>query len=54
MLQLRWRKVHSLRPCPAVYIIGWWLFTQFEYVMFHHRIVSTRVVSDLQAKTHRF
>jgi len=27
-----------------VYIIFWWLFTKFEYVMFHHRIVSTRVV----------
>mmetsp|Transcript_37005 Transcript_37005/g.92124 ORF Transcript_37005/g.92124 Transcript_37005/m.92124 type:complete len:315 (-) Transcript_37005:130-1074(-) len=38
----------------AVYIIFWYLFSRFEYVIFHHRVVETRVVSDLQAKTHRF
>ena len=38
----------------AIYIIFWWIFTKFEYVVFHHRIVDTRVVSDLQAKSHRF
>lgn len=38
----------------AIYVIFWWLFSKFEYVIFHHRIVGTRVVSDLQAKSHRF
>ena len=38
----------------AVYVIFWWLFSKFEYVVFHHRIVNTRVVSDLQTKSHRF
>lgn len=38
----------------AVYVIFWWLFSKFEYVVFHHRVVDTRVVSDLQAKSHRF
>lgn len=38
----------------SVYVIFWWLFSKFEYVVFHHRVVDTRVVSDLQAKSHRF
>ena len=38
----------------AVYVIFWWLFSKFEYVVFHHRLVTTRVVSDVQPKSHRF
>lgn len=38
----------------AIYIIFWWIFSKFEYVVFHHRIVDTRVVSDLKEKSHRF
>ena len=38
----------------AVYVIFWWIFTKFEYLVFHHRIVQTRVVSDIQPKAHRF
>ena len=38
----------------AVYVIFWWIFTKFEHLVFHHRIVQTRVVSDIQPKAHRF
>ncbi|EEH59007.1 uncharacterized protein MICPUCDRAFT_56445 [Micromonas pusilla CCMP1545] len=38
----------------STYLIFWWLFTKFEWVVFHFRIVPTRVVSDLQTKSHRF
>ena len=38
----------------ALYVIFWWLFSKFEYVVFHHRLVNTRVVSDVQPKSHRF
>mmetsp|Transcript_16546 Transcript_16546/g.40497 ORF Transcript_16546/g.40497 Transcript_16546/m.40497 type:complete len:315 (-) Transcript_16546:168-1112(-) len=38
----------------SLYVVFHVLFTRFEYVVFHHRVVSTRVVSDLQPKTHRF
>ena len=38
----------------AVYVIFWWIFSKFEHVVFHHRLVHTRVVSDIQPKSHRF
>lgn len=38
----------------AVYVIFWWIFSKFEHVVFHHRLVDTRVVSDIQPKSHRF
>jgi transmembrane protein 231 len=38
----------------AIYVIFLWLFTKFEYVVFHHRLVNTRVVHDMTPKSHRF
>ena len=32
-----------------LYVLRW-----FEWFLFHHRLLHTRVISDLQLKAHRF
>ena len=48
MLKWGWVQVFSFL---AVFLF---LSARFEAVLFHHRLVPTRVVSDLDAKEHRF
>jgi hypothetical protein len=38
----------------GVFIIFWWIFRWAEWVVFHFRIVPTRVLSDIERKPHRF
>lgn len=31
-----------------------WIYTRWEWVMFHYRLMNTRVVSDVETKLHKF
>ena len=47
---LKWGWVQFLATLALI----WYLLSWSEYVLFHFRILPTRVVSDLERKKHRF